>query len=112
MNENFKIAIIWVYTVHEEVFKLVNLADSCPECLAFRKGPFQPAKRTNHFWGWCDTHLPQNKKLLQVSEDLQFALEHQMGIFCEGLFRKLPDGRRCSVRTPVWRDYLLSLCES
>ena len=112
MNENFKIAVVWLYGLHEAVFAEVdNMSCGCLDCEHFSHAKFEKNNFRNVSWGKCNKHIDESRQLLDISEKLQFEMEEMLNIYVDGLYRYLPDGRLCTARNPVWRDHLLALCE-
>ena len=114
--------VLWVYSIHDKVRHIHRSFwnGSCPDCTFFSQSenfkdirtitmPFREKLLLFH-WGLCRSHIETVINLNKESEALHFCLERELGIYEEGFFRTLPDGRTCSIRTSVWRDYLLSLC--
>ena len=111
MNNHFR--IMWIYEIHAKVQELhQSFQVTCPNCAHFlEKTSFSRETMSNCFWGLCNEHLEIIRQFLAESEGYHFDLERDLGVYTEGFFRNLPDGRLCSIRTNIWRDYLLSLCE-
>ncbi len=109
---NLYIRTMWVYEIHRKVQEIHHTyQEVCPNCAYFlEKSNFSRETIRNLSWGLCDEHLEIIRQLLAESEGYHFELERDLGISVDGFFRNLPDGRPCSIRTTIWRDYLLSLC--
>ncbi len=110
MNNTFR--TLWIYEIHRKAEELHHsYQETCPNCAHFlEKISFSRETISNCFWSLCNEHLKIVRQLLDESEGHHFDLERDLGVYLEGYFRKLPDGRDCSIRTNIWRDYLLSLC--
>lgn len=92
---------------------------TCPQCAFFTESKNFSDKKIAHFtlrekmrhfwWGLCAYHIDEVDDSLRSSDELHFTIEKELGLEADGYFRKLPDGRTCTIHTNVWRDHLISL---
>lgn len=115
--------ILWVYDAHTKLVATHNNLQICCHKCAFFADPknfkdskiahFTLQEKMKHFmWGLCGNHLDMISEFFDLEEKYFFEIERELGVYEEGYFRTHPDGRCCSIHSPVWKAYLLSLCES
>lgn len=115
--------ILWVYDTHT---KLVESVDSfrtnCPHCAFFADSKnfkngkiahFSLREKLRHFgWGLCWLHIDTMNESFDLQENYLFQIERELDVYSEGYLRTHPDGRRCTIHSPVWKAYLISLCNT
>ncbi|OGD81555.1 hypothetical protein A2572_04175 [Candidatus Collierbacteria bacterium RIFOXYD1_FULL_40_9] len=105
-----KLHAIWVIAIHRKMDE-VEVGRNCPACMPFKdKSNYSWEFRINYYWGMCDEHVAFMKELLKEDVQIHLDLEKALGInYPEGFDRYLPSGKYCTMRSPLWCDYLLKL---
>ena len=108
--KKFVFAVV-VYLTHRLTARL-KFGQDCPQCKEFKdKEKFSYEYRRNFFNGMCDKHLAIFKKVMDLDKKLHQLLEYVLDLeFEDGdLFRHLPDGPLCTMRSMPWGKYLIKV---
>ncbi len=119
---NIYYRVLWVHDLQaENSAKWDDLHHTCPQCAFFSDSKnfkdrkiahFTMQEKMKHFgWGLCAYHLDMISDLFDWEEEYYFQIERELGVYKDGYFRTHPDGRRCSIHSPVWKAHLLSLAK-
>lgn len=89
-----------------------KMSEECLQCARFAStSEFDRSHLKNSFWGVCPEHIDHIVGMDDDIIELYLKFEREVGIneSSESLFRHTPDGRLCSLRSPVWHEHLCSL---
>lgn len=103
----------WVMYIHQKMDGVYDTGKDCPNCAPFKdKDKYTWEYRANYHWGMCDEHISYAKGLLEEDVKIHIDLEKALGLTTPVDFdRYLPNGKFCTMRSPLWCAYLLELAE-
>lgn len=108
-----KLQAAWVMYIHQKMEDVYDTGKDCLNCAPFKdKDKYTWEHRANFHWGMCNEHLALAKELLKEDVKIHIVLEEALGLITPDSFdRYLPDGKFCTMRSPLWCAYLLELAD-
>ena len=106
-----KFQAAWVMYIHQKMGDVYDMGKDCPKCATFKdKDKYTWECRANFHWGMCNEHVAFAKELLKEDVKIHIDLEKALGLITPDNFdRYLPNGKFCTMRSPLWGAYLLEL---
>jgi len=109
-----KVRLMWLRELSLKLEKMhLGMEEVCPECAFYSdNNNYDREHSRNYYWGLCTEHVDLVLGLSGEIVEHYYSLERELGVYEPGLFRILPDGHDCSLRSLTWHQYLLKLVEA